>query len=129
MMNETLGKPSPTELEILRILWEDGPSTVRQVYERLSETRQIGYTGALKFLQIMTGKGSVRRDETERAHVYEAVQPAAKTKRQLVGDLLDKAFAGSASQLVMHALSGRKTSKEELDEIRRILADHEGISE
>lgn len=129
MMNETLGKPSPTELEILRILWEDGPSTVRQVYERLSETRQIGYTGALKFLQIMTGKGSVRRDETERAHVYEAVQPAAKTKRQLVGDLLDKAFAGSASQLVMHALSGRKTSKEELDEIRKILADHEGISE
>lgn len=129
MMNDVPGKPSPTELEILRILWEDGPSTVRQVHERLSETRQIGYTGALKFLQIMTGKGSVRRDETERAHVYEAVQPAAKTKRQLVGDLLDKAFAGSASQLVMHALSGRKTSKEELDEIRKILADHEGISE
>lgn len=129
MMNDTHGKPSPTELEILRILWEDGPSTVRQVHERLSETRQIGYTGALKFLQIMTGKGSVRRDETERAHVYEAVQPAAKTKRQLVGDLIEKAFAGSASQLVMHALSGRKTSREELDEIRKILADHEGKSE
>jgi predicted transcriptional regulator len=129
MMNETPGKPSPTELEILRILWEDGPSTVRQVHERLSETRQIGYTGALKFLQIMTAKGSVRRDESERAHVYEAVQPAAKTKRQLVGELLDKAFAGSASQLVMHALSGRKTSKEELDEIRKILAEHEGMTE
>lgn len=129
MMNDIPGKPSPTELEILRILWEDGPSTVRQVHERLSETRRIGYTGALKFLQIMTGKGSVRRDESERAHVYEAVQPAAKTKRQLVGDLIEKAFAGSASQLVMHALSGRKTSKEELDEIRKILADHEGISE
>lgn len=129
MMNDIPGKPSPTELEILRILWEDGPSTVRRVHERLSETRQIGYTGALKFLQIMTAKGSVRRDESERAHVYEAVQPAAKTKRQLVGDLIEKAFAGSASQLVMHALSGRKTSKEELDEIRKILADHEGISE
>ena len=129
MMNDIHGKPSPTELEILRILWEDGPSTVRQVHERLSETRQIGYTGALKFLQIMTAKGSVKRDESERAHVYEAVQPAAKTKRQLVGDLLDRAFAGSASQLVMHALSGRKTSKEELDEIRKILADHERTSE
>jgi len=128
-MNDIPGKPSPTELEILRILWEDGPSTVRQVHERLSETRQIGYTGALKFLQIMTAKGSVKRDESERAHVYEAVQPAAKTKRQLVGDLLDRAFAGSASQLVMHALSGRKTSKEELDEIRKILADHERTSE
>lgn len=129
MMNDAPNKPSPTELEILRILWEDGPSTVRHVFERLSETRAIGYTGALKTLQIMTVKGSVRRDESERAHVYEAVQPAAKTKRQLVGDLLDKAFAGSASQLVMHALSGRKTSKDELDEIRKILADHERTSE
>jgi predicted transcriptional regulator len=129
MMTDAPDKPSPTELEILRILWELGPSTVRQVFERLSETRPIGYTGVLKTLQIMTVKGSVKRDESERAHVYEAVQPAAKTKRQLVGDLLDRAFAGSASQLVMHALSGRKTSKEELDEIRKILADHEGKPE
>lgn len=126
MMTDAPDKPSPTELEILRILWEQGPSTVRQVFERISRTRSIGYTGVLKTLQIMTVKGSVRRDESERAHVYEAVQPAAKTKRQLVGDLLDRAFAGSAAQLVMHALSGRKTSKEELDEIRRILAAHEG---
>lgn len=129
MMTDAPDKPSPTELEILRILWDLGPSTVRQVFERLSESRPIGYTGVLKTLQIMTVKGSVRRDESERAHVYEAVQPAAKTKRQLVGDLLDRAFAGSASQLVMHALSGRKTSKEELDEIRKILADHEGSPE
>ncbi len=129
MMNDIPGKPSPTELDILRILWEQGPSTVRQVFERVSESRPIGYTGILKTLQIMTVKGSVRRDESERAHVYEAVQPAAKTKRQLVGDLLDRAFAGSASQLVMHALSGRKTSKQELDEIRKILADHEGTAE
>ena len=126
MMTDAPGKPSPTELDILHILWEQGPSTVRQVFERISETRPIGYTGVLKTLQIMTVKGSVRRDESERAHVYEAVQPAAKTKRQLVGDLLDRAFAGSAAQLVMHALSGRKTSKEELDEIRQILAAHEG---
>ena len=129
MMTDAPGKPSPTELDILRILWEQGPSTVRQVFERVSETRPVGYTGVLKTLQIMTVKGSVRRDESERAHVYEAVQPAAKTKRALVGDLLDRAFAGSAAQLVMHALSGRKTSKEELDEIRKILADHEGTTE
>jgi BlaI family transcriptional regulator, penicillinase repressor len=128
-MNEALVKPSPTELDILRILWDQGPSTVRQVFETLSQARPIGYTGVLKTMQIMAVKGSVRRDESERAHVYEAVQPAAKTKRQLVGDLLDRAFAGSAAQLVMHALSGRKTSKEELDEIRKILAEHEGSPE
>ena len=129
MMNDAPGKPSPTELEILRILWEDGPSTVRKVFERLSETRSIGYTGVLKTMQIMAAKGSVERDESERAHVYAAVQPAAKTKRQLVGDLLDRAFAGSASQLMMHLLSGRKTSPQELDEIKKILADHEGNAE
>ena len=128
-MNDAPGKPSPTELDILRILWELGPSTVRQVFDRLSQSRPIGYTGVLKTLQIMTVKGSVRRDESERAHVYEAVQPASKTKGQLVGDLLDRAFSGSAAQLVMHALSGRKTSKEELDEIRQILAEHERTSE
>jgi predicted transcriptional regulator len=129
MMTETPAKPSPTELDILRILWDQGPSTVRHVFEILSASRPIGYTGVLKTLQIMTVKGSVRRDESERAHVYEAVQPAAKTKGQLVGDLLERAFSGSASQLLMHALSGRRTPKEELDEIRRILAEHERTSE
>jgi predicted transcriptional regulator len=129
MMTDRTDKPSPTELEILRILWDQGPSTVRQVFDTFSRSRPIGYTGVLKTLQIMTVKGSVRRDESERAHVYEAVQPASKTKGQLVGDLIDRAFSGSASQLLMHALSGRKTSKEELEEIRKILADHEGNAE
>jgi len=129
MMTDIPDKPSPTELEILRILWDQGPSTVRQVFDTFSRSRPIGYTGVLKTLQIMTVKGSVRRDESERAHVYEAVQPASKTKGQLVGDLIDRAFSGSASQLLMHALSGRKTSKEELEEIRKILADHEGNAE
>jgi predicted transcriptional regulator len=129
MMTDRSEKPSPTELEILRILWDQGPSTVRQVFETFSRARPIGYTGVLKTLQIMAVKGSVRRDESERAHVYEAVQPASKTKGQLVGDLIDRAFSGSASQLLMHALSGRKTSKEELEEIRKILADHEGNAE
>lgn len=119
------GKPTPTELDILRILWARGPSTVRDVHEILSKSRPVGYTGVLKTLQIMTAKGSVRRDEAARAHVYEACQPEARTKRQLVGDLLDRAFGGSASQLVMHALSGKRASKAELDEIRRILDEHE----
>jgi predicted transcriptional regulator len=125
MTNPGPGKPTPTELDILRILWERGPSTVRDVHEVLSRSRPIGYTGVLKFLQIMTAKGSVRRDEAARAHVYEACQPEAKTKGDLVGDLIQRAFGGSASQLVMHALSGKRASQDEIDEIRRILDEHE----
>jgi BlaI family transcriptional regulator, penicillinase repressor len=125
MTNAPPGKPTPTELDILRILWERGPSTVRDVHEVLSQARPIGYTGVLKFLQIMTAKGSVRRDETARAHIYEACQTAANTKGQLVGDLIERTFGGSASQLVMHALSGKRASQTEIDEIRRILDDYE----
>jgi BlaI family transcriptional regulator, penicillinase repressor len=125
MTNPAPGKPTPTELDILRILWERGPSTVREVHEVLSQARPIGYTGVLKFLQIMTAKGSVRRDEAARAHVYEACQPEAQTKGDLVGDLIQRAFGGSASQLVMHALSGKRASQGEIDEIRRILDDYE----
>jgi BlaI family transcriptional regulator, penicillinase repressor len=129
MTNSPSGKPTPTELDILRILWERGPSTVREVHEVLSQARPIGYTGVLKFLQIMTAKGSVRRDEAARAHVYEACQPEAQTKGDLVGDLIQRAFGGSASQLVMHALSGKRASQGEIDEIRRILDDYEGKPE
>ncbi|MGA8029380.1 MAG: BlaI/MecI/CopY family transcriptional regulator [Bryobacteraceae bacterium] len=118
-------KPTSTELDILRVLWERGPSTVREVYEVLSRSRPIGYTTVLKLLQIMTGKGSVVRNEEARAHVYEARQPAENTKRQLVGDLLQRAFAGSASQLMLHALAQKKTSREEIEEIRRMLDEFE----
>ena len=96
-------KPTASELEILRILWNRGPSTVREVLESLNEKKSPGYTGVLKLLQIMTAKGSVRRDETNRAHVYEARRPAEQTKRQLAGDMLQRVFEGSASQLMMHA--------------------------
>jgi predicted transcriptional regulator len=85
----------------------------------------MGYTTVLKLLQIMTAKGSVTRNEQERAHVYEARQPAETTKRQLVGDLLQRAFAGSASELMLHALGGKKTSREEIEEIRRLLDQYE----
>ena len=124
-MKPTPQKPTASELEILRILWSRGPSTVREVYESLSETRDVGYTTVLKLLQIMTTKGTVRRNETQRAHVYEAGIPAEQTKRQLAGDILQKVFEGSASQLMMHALAGRRASREEIEEMRRLLDDYE----
>jgi len=121
----TTPKPTASELEILQVLWERGPSTVREVHEALSAKRPIGYTSVLKFMQIMTVKGTVRRNEEQRAHVYEAVQPAEKTKRQLAMDVLQRVFDGSASDLMMHALAGRKASKEEIEEMRRLLSEYE----
>jgi len=95
------------------------------VYDRLKEKRAMGYTSVLKFLQIMTAKGTVRRNETQRAHVYEACLPAEQTKRQLAGDMLHRVFEGSASQLMKHALAGRKASPKEIDELRRLLDEYE----
>lgn len=118
-------KPTASELEILRVLWTRGPSTVREVHDALREKKAIGYTSVLKFLQIMTEKGTVRRDENQRAHVYEACEPAEKTKRALAGDVLQRVFEGSASQLMLHALAGRPTSREEIKELRRMLDEHE----
>jgi BlaI family penicillinase repressor len=125
MASERPLKPTATELEILRVLWERGPSTVREVYEILAESKPIGYTTVLKIMQIMTTKGTVARNEDSRAHVYKARQPEENTKRQLVGDLLQRAFSGSASQLMMHALAGKKTSQSELAEIRQLLDEYE----
>ena len=118
-------KPTPSELEILQVLWERGPYTVREVHEALGNKRPIGYTSVLKLMQIMTAKGTVERNEQQRAHVYHAVQPAEKTKRELALDVLQRVFDGSATELMMHALSGRKASKEEIDEMRRLLNEHE----
>jgi|SRR5450432_769210 BlaI family penicillinase repressor len=126
MKPQALQKPTASELEILRVLWTRGPSTVREVYEAVNETKPLGYTGVLKLLQIMTTKGTVRRNEEQRAHVYEAFQPAEQTKRQLAGDVLQRVFEGSASQLMMHALAGRKSSRRELDELRLLLDEYEG---
>jgi BlaI family transcriptional regulator, penicillinase repressor len=125
MSHEPPQKPTASELEILRVLWARGPSTVREVHESLSEKRSLGYTTVLKLLQIMTAKGTVRRNKDQRAHVYEACQPAMETKRQLVGDVLQRVFEGSASELMIHALEGRRTSKKELEELRRLLDEHE----
>ncbi len=124
-MKSSPQKPTSSELEILRVLWSRGPSTVREVHEALSEKKSLGYTTVLKLLQIMTAKGTVRRNETQRAHVYQACLPAEQTKRQIAGDVLQRVFEGSASQLMMHALAGRKASADEITELRRLLDEIE----
>ena len=118
-------KPTDAELEILAVLWANGPSTVRAAHEALAKRRPTGYTTALKMLQIMAEKGLVRRDESKRAHVYRAAESREKTQRRLAGDFLERAFLGSAGDLVLGALSARKASKEDLDEIRRLLDEYE----
>jgi len=118
-------RPTAGELEILRKLWRLGPSTVRDVHEALRE-RRVGYTTVLKLLQIMTEKGLVKRDESQRAHVYEARVLQEQTETQLVRDLVDRAFGGSPGRLVMQALSSRKATPEERDRIRRLLDELEG---
>ena len=123
-----LPKPTEAELAILRILWQRGSSTVRQVHEALNAVKKTGYTTVLKFMQIMHEKGLVSRDETPYAHIYQARLPREQAQRTLVADLLDRAFEGSMSGLVVRALSTRKATKEELSEIRKILKDHERSS-
>ena len=103
-------RPTDAELAILRVLWERGPSTVRQVHEALAETRDTGYTTALKLMQIMAEKGLVTRNETARTHVYSAIAGEEQTQQQLVKDLVDRAFGGSAKTLVLRALSAEGTS-------------------
>ena len=119
-------RPTDAELAILRVLWERGPSTVRQVFEVLSAERDLGYTTVLKMLQIMDEKGLVERDASDRTHIFSARQTQAQTQRHLLDDLLDKAFGGSPLSLVMQALATRKTSAAELAEIRKMLDRAEG---
>jgi predicted transcriptional regulator len=124
MRRQRLPAPTAAELEILRVLWEHGPSTVRDVHGRLD--RATGYTTVLKLLQIMTEKGLVARDERERAHVYSAALDRNQVERRLVGDLVERAFGGSPARLVLQALSSQPTSAEELARIREFLDRMEG---
>ena len=117
-------KPTDSELAILRVLWTRGPSTVREVAEVLG--REGAYTTVLKLMQIMTDKGLVKRDDSTRTHVYKATSSENKMQKQLVADLLNKVFAGSAAKLVLQALDAGKTSPEELAEIRKLIDTHHG---
>ncbi len=121
-----LPRPTDGELEILRVLWKIGPATVRDVHEQLSVAKpSTGYTTVLKLLQIMADKGLVTRDEKSKAHIYKARIPQEQTQREIVGDLVDRVFGGSAARLMMQALSGRTASQGEIAEIRRMLDDYE----
>ena len=117
-------RPTDAELEILTVLWSTGPATVREVHDVINRRRQAQYSTILKFMQIMAEKGLVRRDEKERAHVYEAARPREWTQRQLAGDLLERAFSGSAKALLVGALAARKSTKEELAEMRKLLDEY-----
>jgi len=116
-------KPTPAEVEILTILWERGPSTVREVHAQLQNEKSVGYTGVLKLLQNMFAKGLVRRREEGRAHIYD-VRESAKTKRRLLKDLMQGVFGGSASQLMLHLLEDDIASAEDIAEIKKMLAAH-----
>ncbi len=126
-MSKAADPPRPTdaELEILTVLWSRGPSTVREVHEAVSRRKPAQYTTILKLMQIMADKGIVRRDESARAHVYQASRPQEWTQRQLAGDLLQRAFGGSAKSLLIGALSASQTSRDELAEIRKLLDEYE----
>jgi predicted transcriptional regulator len=119
-----LPKPTEAELGLLRVLWQRGPSTVREIHDGLESPRAIGYTTVLKLLQIITEKGLVVRDESRRTHVYRSRLSEERTQRQLVRDLLDRAFGGSPTKLVMQALAARRATPEEMAEIQRLIADH-----
>lgn len=118
-------RPTDAELAILRVLWKKGQSSVRAVYEALNAKREepLAYTTVLRFLQIMTEKGLVHRTDEERAHLYAPAVPAEKTKRQMVGDFIDRVFGGSVHELVLQALGSRKVSAKELKAIRKLLKE------
>jgi len=117
-------RPTNAELEILTVLWSSGPATVREVYNVISRRRPAQYCTVLKFMQIMAEKGLVRRNEKPRAHVYEAARPREWTQQQMAGDLMERAFSGSAKALLVGALSARKATKAELAELQRLLDEY-----
>jgi predicted transcriptional regulator len=126
MAKPKTARPTERELTILRILWDRGPSTVRGINEVMNKDRDTGYTTTLKLMQIMAEKGLLIRDETRRQHVYKPAITQEKTQKQLVGDLLERAFSGSTEKLVMRALSAKKVSKKELQRIRKMFDELKG---
>jgi predicted transcriptional regulator len=114
-------KPTESELEILQVLWQKKTATVREVHDELAKMRDIGYTTALKLLQIMYEKGLVTRDDSSKTHIYMPTVTREKTQKQLVGKMINTLFSGSSTELVMQALGNQQTSKEELDEIQKML--------
>jgi predicted transcriptional regulator len=129
MNNRVFQQPSDFELEILQILWENGPSTVRFVNDMLNRNRKVGYTTSLKIMQIMLEKKLLSRDESERSHIYEPSIEQNALQDRLINKILSSAFGGSASRLVMQTLGSHDASKEELEEIRKLLEELEKKTE
>jgi BlaI family penicillinase repressor len=121
LMKKNTVRPTDAELKILQVLWDRGPSTVREVYKIISSDKNVGYTTVLKLMQIMTDKGLVERDENCRPQLYRPRFPREQTERQLIKDLVDRAFGGSAKRLVMQALEAKKASPSELAQIEKLL--------
>lgn len=119
--NKAAIEPTKSELEILQVLWQQGPSTVRDVHTELEKQREINYTTTLKLMQIMTDKGLLKRDESQMKHIYAVVEEEQKTKAHLLQKFVDSMYKGSASQLVMQLLGNKKTSSAEIQEIRELL--------
>ena len=126
MAKKTVPKPTEAELAIVQVLWDQGPSTVRQIQDVLEKDRGTGYTTTLKLMQIMFEKGLLTRDESQRSHIYSAAASRSKTQKMIVGKMIDQWFDGSARQLVVQALASRKSSPEELAQIRELLDSLEG---
>ncbi len=125
-MNNRKIQPTEAELEVLNVLWKEGPSTVRSVHDEISKKKEVGYTTTLKIMQNMAIKGLLKRDEESRSHVYSPAVKKQETQKQLLNRFLDTAFGGSATQLVMQALGQHKGSKEELEEIKALIQEIEG---
>ena len=125
MPKKQLPNPTKSEMAILRVIWQDGPSTVRTVHRQLSAKKSTGFTTVLKLMQIMLGKGILSRTEDQRPHLYSEAAPAEATQRQVVKDLMDRVFGGSAQKLVLHALSAKESTADELAEIRKVLDELE----
>jgi len=125
-MEAAPSRPTDAELEILTVLWSIGPATVREVHDVISQRRTVQYSTVLKFMQIMDEKGLVQRDQSQRAHIYKPTRSREWTQQQLAGDLLERAFGGSAKALLVGALSSRKASKKELAELRKLLDEYPG---
>lgn len=126
MTRQKQSGPTEREMEILTILWQRGPSTVRQVNEVMNVRQETGYTTTLKFMQIMVNKGLLSRDDSQFKHLFEAAVTEESTQKQVVGNLLDRVFSGSTEKLVMRALSAKKVSKRDLGKIRDLIDRMEG---
>lgn len=126
MARQKVSGPTDKELSILSILWDKGPSTVRQVNEEMAKEQRTGYTTTLKLMQIMSDKGLLIRDDSKFQHIYKPAVSEEKTQKQVIGDLLDRVFSGSAGKLVMRALSAKKVSADELAKIKKIIEEIEG---